>query len=98
MGERRGAAIAWLQPEDRRLFCRTPQHAASLTHNPNNNWGNPRGNNTAFLLDAMLDYHMPLLLIHGHWHNPLVYKQWGCTFVSLGELETFDLDVATTRT
>jgi len=65
--------------------------AASCTHDRNNNWGEPRGNDTAFLLDKMISFCMPKMVIHGHWHNPLIYKQWGCVFVSLGELETFDL-------
>jgi predicted phosphodiesterase len=68
------------------------QAAASCTHNRNNEaWGKPKGNSTAFLLDSMIRAHMPKMLIHGHWHNPLVYKQWGCVFVSLGELEPLDL-------
>lgn len=68
------------------------QKEASCTYDPNNaSWGEPRGNATAFLLDSMLKVHMPKLLVHGHWHNALIYKQWGCVFISLGELEALDL-------
>lgn len=70
--------------------------AASCTYDRNNEaWGEPKGNSTAFLLDSMIQAHMPKMLVHGHWHNPLIYKQWGCVFVSLGELEAFDLEEAT---
>ena len=67
--------------------------AASITHNKNNEgFGGPTPNDTANLLDRMLQTHMPKLLIHGHWHNPLIYKQWGCVFISLGELEHIDIN------
>jgi predicted phosphodiesterase len=70
--------------------------AASCTYDRNNEgWGEPRGNSTAFLLDSMIQAHMPKMLVHGHWHNPLIYKQWGCVFISLGELEALDLEEAT---
>jgi predicted phosphodiesterase len=69
--------------------------AASCTYDRNNeSWGEPRGNSTAFLLDSMIQAHMPKMLVHGHWHNPLIYKQWGCVFISLGELEALDLEAA----
>lgn len=71
------------------------QKTASCTYDRNNEaWGEPKGNSTAFLLDKMIGYHMPKMLIHGHWHNPLIYKQWGCVFISLGELEALDLEKA----
>jgi predicted phosphodiesterase len=70
--------------------------AAAVTHDRNaEGWGEPKGNSTAFLLDSMIQSHMPKMVVHGHWHNPLIYKQWGCIFVSLGELEAFDLAEAT---
>lgn len=69
--------------------------AASCVHDRNNeSWGEPKGNSTSFLLDSMIHAHMPKMLVHGHWHNPLIYKQWGCVFISLGELETLDLSEA----
>jgi predicted phosphodiesterase len=66
--------------------------AASVTHDRNNEgWGGAKGNSTAFLLDSMIQAHMPKMLVHGHWHNPLIYKHWGCVFISLAELEALDL-------
>jgi predicted phosphodiesterase len=68
---------------------------ACIIHNRDNErWGEPKGNATAFMLDRMIQSHMPKLVIHGHWHNPLIYKQWGCVFISLGELEVLDLEDA----
>lgn len=70
--------------------------AASITHDRDNEaWGGVKGNSTAFLLDSMIQMHMPKMVVHGHWHNPLIYKQWGCIFISLGELEALDLEEAT---
>jgi hypothetical protein len=69
--------------------------AASCASDRNNEvWGDPKGNSTAFLLDVMIQAHMPKMLVHGHWHTSLIYKQWGCVFVSLGELESLDLAAA----
>lgn len=67
------------------------QHQASILYDPNNaGWGSPRGNNTAFLLESMIKHSAPKLVIHGHWHNSMVLRQRGITYVSLGELEIVD--------
>jgi predicted phosphodiesterase len=101
--DRDAALAAWKEAKPDILICHEApfkvhqiQKAASVTYDRNNEgWGPANGNDTAFLLDSMIQAHMPKMVVHGHWHNPLIYKQWGCVFVSLGELETLDLAEAT---
>ncbi len=69
---------------------------AAITRDPNNNWGQPKGNETAFLLDRMLCAHVPRLWIFGHWHISLRFEmkrtfKSPITFVCLDELEVLDL-------
>lgn len=54
-------------------------------------WGIPRGNSTAFLLDSMIQYHMPDYLFFGHWHVSVSGKYNNCQYRCLNIGETFEL-------
>lgn len=53
-------------------------------------FGDPKGNSTAFLLDDMIDAHIPNHIIHGHWHVSLKMKDNECTIHSLNINELMD--------
>lgn len=48
---------------------------------------------TRLMLQRMFEIHQPEIWIHGHWHVSIKYKIERTTFVSLAELETFELDL-----
>lgn len=61
--------------------------------NPNTkDWGEPKGNRTAFLFDRMYQYHRPKNWIFAHWHSNLSFSANGTQFRCLDELQVFSLD------
>lgn len=47
--------------------------------------------NTSLLMDELLDYHKPKLIISGHHHKSYVETRGKMKFVSLAELETYEI-------
>lgn len=49
--------------------------------------------NTSLLMDELLDYHKPKLIISGHHHRSHTEIKGKMKFVSLAELETFEINL-----
>ena len=47
--------------------------------------------NTSLLMDELLDYHKPKLIISGHHHRSYTETKGKMTFISLAELETYEI-------
>lgn len=48
--------------------------------------------NTSLLMDELLDYHKPKLIISGHHHKSYTETKGKMKFVSLAELETYEIN------
>ena len=62
------------------------KEAAVIRSPENEGFGPAKGNSTAFLLDSMIQAHMPKKVFFGHWHVELKYRWKGCEFICLDDV------------